>query len=58
MQWLTDNLGEIISLVAGLHVVALIIVNLTPTPKDNEVLAKVYGFVKKLAGLITAKSTE
>lgn len=39
-------------LIAG-HALALIIVNLTPTPKDNEALAKFYRAVEFLAGIVT-----
>ena len=39
-------------LLAG-HAVALVIVNLTPTPKDNEALAKFYRAVEFLAGFVT-----
>lgn len=39
-------------LLAG-HAVALVIVNLTPTPKDNEAVAKFYRAVEFLAGIVT-----
>jgi hypothetical protein len=35
------------------HGVSLAIVNLTATPKDNEVHAKVYKVIEKLAGFIS-----
>ena len=34
------------------HALALAIVNLTPTPKDNEMVAKWYRAVEILAGII------
>lgn len=39
-------------LIAG-HALALIVVNLTPTPKDNLALAKFYRAVEFLAGIVT-----
>ena len=47
-----------IELIAALHVLAVIIVNLTPTPKDNEVLGKTYKWIEILAGLLTKKAKE
>lgn len=38
------------------HLAALVIVNATVTPKDNEILAKAYGYVEVLAGLIGYKA--
>ena len=35
------------------HGLALIIVNLTKTPKDNEALAKAYKLIEVIAGLVT-----
>lgn len=38
------------------HIAALVIANATPTPKDNEVLAKAYGALEFLAGIISRKA--
>lgn len=38
----------------GLQTAAQIIVNLTPTPKDDEIVAKVYRVIEALAGIWTA----
>ena len=35
------------------HALAIVIVNLTPTPKDDEALAKFYRAVEFLAGIVT-----
>ncbi len=56
MSWLTENTEALVTLVVAVHAVALIIVNLTPTPKDDEKLAKVYKVVEKFAGVITRKA--
>ena len=47
-----DRLAEYVALVVAIHTLALAVVNLTPTPKDDEILAKVYRVIEILAGLI------
>lgn len=54
-----DRLADYVALVVALHGVALVIVNLTPTPKDDEALTaaaqlvvKLYRAIEILAGLI------
>lgn len=42
----------VLTLLMAAHGLALAIVNLTPTPKDDEVVAKVYRAVEFLAGFI------
>jgi hypothetical protein len=37
---------------------ALAIVNLTPTPKDNDFLKSIYSKIELLAGLITNKAKQ
>jgi hypothetical protein len=38
------------------HGFALVIVNLTKTPKDNEALAKAYKLIEIVAGVITPRA--
>lgn len=45
-------LGDALQIILALHSLALIIVNLTDTPKDNEMVAKVYRWVEFLAGIV------
>lgn len=47
------NWTEIVALAAAIHAAALIVVNLTPTPKDNAAYAKFYKVVEVLAGIVT-----
>lgn len=54
-----DRIADYVALVVALHGVALVIVNLTPTPKDDEALTtaaqlvvKLYRVIEILAGLI------
>lgn len=54
-----DRLTDFIALAVAIHGLALAIVNLTPTPKDNEALdgyskaiVKAYRAIEILAGLV------
>ena len=54
-----DRFAQYVALVIALHGVALVIVNLTPTPKDNEtlgnarrVVVKLYRAIEILAGIV------
>ena len=47
------NGPEIISALFAIHAAALAIVNLTPTPKDDEIVAKYYRVIEVLAGVVT-----
>ncbi len=50
---LTDNWAEVAGVLAALHVLALAIVNVTPTPKDDELYGKLYKVVEVIAGIVT-----
>jgi len=57
-----DRLSEYIALVVAIHGVAVVVVNLTPTPKDNEaldgytkVVVKAYRAIEILAGIISPR---
>jgi hypothetical protein len=45
-------LGEILQIVLAGHAVALAIVNMTDTPKDNEMVATVYKYIEFAAGIV------
>lgn len=49
MDWLLEHWDSILTAIAGVVTVASVVVKLTPTPKDNEVLAKVRKILEKLA---------
>ncbi|HWL80101.1 MAG TPA: hypothetical protein VNR89_04050 [Roseomonas sp.] len=44
--------------ILGTQALAKLIVNLTPTPKDDEIVAKVYRGVEIVAGIITSKAKQ
>ena len=55
-----NHIPEIVTVAVAAHGLALAIVNITPTPKDNEALGtvtrmgvKVYRAIEILAGIIT-----
>lgn len=55
-----DQFADYIALIVAIHGVAVMVVNLTPTPKDNEALdtysrmtVKAYRAIEILAGVIT-----
>jgi hypothetical protein len=43
---------EILAALFAVHAAAVAIVNLTPTPKDDEFVAKVYRVIEILAGIV------
>jgi ribulose-5-phosphate 4-epimerase/fuculose-1-phosphate aldolase len=47
------SLQEWIAVALAIHALALAIANLTPTPKDNEMLARFYRVIEILAGLVS-----
>ena len=57
-----SHFSDYVALAVALHGVALVIVNMTPTPKDNEALdnyrrlaVKLYRAVEIFAGVISPK---
>lgn len=48
MEWITQHWKDILAIIGGVVTVASIIVKLTPTQKDDNVLAKI---IKILAAL-------
>ena len=55
-----DRIADYIALVVAIHGLALVIVNITPTPKDNEALSglsrmvmKLYRAIEILAGIVS-----
>jgi|DEB0MinimDraft_3_1074331.scaffolds.fasta_scaffold481996_1 hypothetical protein len=44
---------DIVALGAALHGLALVIINITPTPVDNRIYAKFYKVIEVMAGIVT-----
>jgi hypothetical protein len=45
-------LGEALQLALAAHGLALAVVNMTDTPKDNEMLAQAYKYIEFAAGIV------
>lgn len=58
MEWIAQYWDEFLALLAALHALAVAIVNLTPTPKDDEVLRKIYRVIEVAAGLFTKAASK
>jgi len=48
VEWLSTNWVEVIAVIGGAVTLASLIVKLTPTPKDDTVLASIIGWLKAL----------
>lgn len=60
-----DRFADYVALAVAIHGVALVIVNITPTPKDNQALSdatrvvvKLYRAIEILAGLVSRKAKQ
>lgn len=51
-------LSTVLSGVLAAHGLAIFIVNLTPTPRDDQWVRRVYKVVEKVAGIVSKKSKE
>jgi hypothetical protein len=60
MDWILNNRRDLFEVVLAAHAVAMLVVNLTPTPKDDEavsnagaMLRHAYCALEILAGVVT-----
>jgi len=53
IHYLAENWAEVAGILAALHVLALAVVNATPTPKDDEIYGKFYKVIEVIAGIVT-----
>ena len=53
MDTIFQNVKNLLDIIIAAHALALVIVNLTKTPKDDEAVAKFYRVIEYLAGFIT-----
>ena len=49
INWISSHLGELVAILTGAVTVASAIAALTPTPKDDNVVGKVYKVIDWLA---------
>ena len=57
INYISENWTDIVGVLAAVHVLALAVVNVTPSKKDDELYNKLYKIVEILAGIVnkTAK---
>ena len=53
VHYISDNWADIVGILAPVHVLALAIVNVTPSKKDDELYNKLYKIIELFAGIIT-----
>lgn len=53
MNQFFDHVQQLLAVLFAIHALALTIVNLTPTPKDDAAVAKFYRVLEILAGIVT-----
>lgn len=60
-----DRFADYVALAIAIHAVAVVIVNLTPTPKDNQALSdatrlvvKLYRAIEILAGIVSHRAKQ
>jgi len=58
LMLLWANVDVIFNALFALHALALVVVNVTATPKDNELLAKAYTVLEYAAGLFSRKAKQ
>lgn len=51
-------LDTALQVILASHALALVIVNLTDTPKDNEWVGKIYRYIEILAGVVKASKVK
>ncbi len=62
---MTKHLADYVNLAIAIHGVAVVVVNITPTPKDNEALGtyrrlvvKLYRAIELMAGIVNAPTVK
>jgi hypothetical protein len=53
-----EHLQTFFTVAASLHGTALVICNLTNSPKDDEAVAKVYKLIEIFAGIVTPRAKQ
>ena len=51
--FILENWSSIVGIAGAAHLLALAIVNVTPTPKDDELYGKFYKVIEMIAGIVT-----
>ena len=54
INWVRDNIGNICTIICGVILVCSVIVKITPSTKDNEILSRIINFLDKFSIAKTA----
>lgn len=58
MNWVVEHWADLLAIYGGVVAVATIIVRLTPSTKDNEILDKIIKFLDKFSTVFTKEDAE
>lgn len=58
MQWIQDNWVDIAAIFLALHGLAVVVVNMTPTPKDDAWVGRAYRWFEIIGGIVTSRAKE
>lgn len=58
MNWILEHWADLLAIYGGVVAVATIIVRLTPSTKDNEILDKIIKFLDKFSTVFTKEDAE
>ncbi|MCQ4158753.1 hypothetical protein NON00_02275 [Roseomonas sp. GC11] len=58
IQTILDNFDSLWAVIAAAHTLALVIVNLTPTPKDDLWVGRAYRALEMVAGLVSRRAKQ
>lgn len=57
MEWINENWAQIVPIISTVMLLSHLVTEITPTPKDDRVVKKVYKFFE-IVGLKIGKSRE
>ena len=58
MTWIAEHWADLLAIYGGIVAVATVIVKLTPSTKDNEILDKIIKFLDKFSTVFTKEDAE
>ena len=58
MSWIIEHWADLLAIYGGIVAVSTVIVRLTPSTKDNEILEKIIKFFDKFSTVFTKEDAE
>ena len=55
LPWITAHWADVLAIIGGVQLVAVTISRLTPSTRDDTVVASVFGWVDKIGGILSIK---